>query len=63
MSHQRGLEVADRLRGADGWFATCECGWIGMFRLTQEEAQQTHAEHVRTARWPPPPAATGRTGT
>lgn len=50
MSHQRGLEVADRLRGADGWFATCECGWIGMFRLTQEEAQQTHAEHVRTAR-------------
>ena len=50
MSHQRGLEVADRLRGAPGWFATCECGWIGQLRPTQEEARRTHEEHARRAR-------------
>ena len=46
--HQRGLEVAN-LPGPAGWFATCECGWLGTVTATQDEARETHMQHARKA--------------
>ena len=46
--HQRGLEVANRI-GTPGWFATCECGWIGTVQPSEEEARDVHTQHARKA--------------